>query len=77
MKVYITILEHLVDVSGLTVGKSLSLTGVGTSIIDCPIAGCSSFQAGVATLVRNDYFFETQTEIYKAKRFDKYNYNTI
>ena len=52
-RIHLTILEILVAVSGLTVGTSLSMRGVGT-IIGVPIEGCSSFLASVATLITNE-----------------------
>ena len=61
-------------VSGLSVSRSISITEVGTSIV-VPIAGCSSFLARIATLITNDFFSETEVEVYPTKRQD--NLRTI
>ena len=52
---YISRLEILFGVSGVTIGTSLSITGIGTGI-SVFIAGCSSFVASVAMLIKNEIF---------------------
>ena len=53
-KIYITILENPTGVSGLAVGTSLSIRGVGASI-GFAKAGCTSFLSSVATLTTDAY----------------------
>ena len=65
-RIHLTILEILVAVSGLTVGTSLSMRGVGT-IIGVPIEGCSSFLASVATLITNEYLPKLKLRYTKLK----------
>ena len=54
-KIYISILEILTGIVGLSAGSTLSLTGVGASI-GVPIAASSSFLVSIATLITNEYF---------------------
>ena len=56
----------MVGVSGVTVGTSLSLTGVGTSI-GVPIAGCTSVLTSVAILITDDYFSKLKFRYRKLK----------
>ena len=53
-KVYVSVLEILMGVSGLAVGSSLSVTGVGATI-GVPIASASAFLTSVAVLITNEY----------------------
>ena len=54
-KIYITILEILTGVAGVSTGSALSITGVGTAI-GIPIASSTAFLASMATLITNEYF---------------------
>ena len=53
-KIYITILEILTGIAGVSTGSALSITGVGTAI-GIPIAS-TAFMASMATLITNEYF---------------------
>ena len=52
---YITILEILTGIAGVSTGSALSITGVGT-VDGIPIASCTAFMASIATLITNEYF---------------------
>ena len=54
-KIYITILEILTGIAGVTTGSALSITGVGTAV-GIPIASSTAFMASMATLITNEYF---------------------
>ena len=54
-EIYITVLEILTIVSGLAVGTSLSITGVGASI-GVPVAGCTSYKSNVEHWLRTNSF---------------------
>ena len=53
----------MVGFNGVSVGTSLSLTGVGANI-SVPIAGCTSSLASDSTLITDEFFLKTQTKIY-------------
>ena len=53
-KVYAAVLEILMGASGLAVGTSLSVTGVGATI-GVLIAGASASLTSVAVLITNEY----------------------
>ena len=52
---YITILEILTGIAGVSTGSALSITGVGTGV-GVPIASSTAFMASMATLITNEYF---------------------
>ena len=54
-KIYITILEILTGIAGVSTGSTLSITGVGTAR-GIPIASSTAFMVSIATLITNEYF---------------------
>ena len=54
-KIYITILEILTGIAGVSTGSALSITGVGT-VVGIPIASSTAFMVSIATLITNEYF---------------------
>ena len=69
-KCYTLVLKILVGVSGLTVGTSLSITGVRTSF-GVPIAGFCSFLASLAKLVTNECNSQLKVRYTKLKNWTK------
>ena len=65
-KTYVTISETGVGVTGVTTVTSLSLTGDTTSI-GVPFAVCTSFLAGVTTMITNGYFSRTKLRYTKTE----------
>ena len=59
----------------LAPGKSLSLTGVGSTAA-VPIANCSGFIDNVAVLIWSENQSKIQLRYKKLKRLDKYDYYT-
>ena len=69
-KIFITTLKRLTSASGLAVGRSLTVTGVGASI-GVPVAGCTSILPSVATLFTNEYFSKFKLRYTKLKDWIK------
>ena len=65
-KIYITILEILTGIAGVSTGSALSITGVGTAV-GIPIASSTAFMVSVATLITNEYFSKMKIRYTKLK----------